>query len=180
MTSEKLIEVDLVTRSDDPDVTDAFDRITARLGRVANFHRTLANSPALFNNFTGLTRALLMETKVEPLERELAVCCVLMRHRGDYEFAGHSRYALSVGATEEQIANLCSPENDHVYNDRQRAIVRFARRFAADPVERSSLADDNIEAYLDNRQRIELGVILAIYMGMAHFWALFDIPVDSQ
>jgi alkylhydroperoxidase family enzyme len=107
------------------------------------------------------------------------VCHVLQRHKCDYELASHGGYIKSRGITEEQFANLGNPAKDHLFTERQREILRFARRFAADPAEIDSLPDHNIEAHLNNRQRIELGMILAVYMGISHFWTMFDIPPDA-
>jgi hypothetical protein len=51
--------------------------------------------------------------------------------------------------------------------------------FAANPSERGDFHDNGIETILENRERIELGLTLAMYIGMAHFTAVFDVPDDD-
>jgi alkylhydroperoxidase family enzyme len=174
----KMIHVDLQDDSDHPDGIETFEKLRAKSG-VGNIHRTYANSPTVFKNIIGLAHALRFTTKVDHIDRELALCVVLERHQGHYELAPHQKFAILLGATEEQVLNVRNPARRDLYSERQQAILRFAERFAADPSERDSLPDDRIEDYLDNRQRIELGVNLAVYMGLAHFTSLFDVPPES-
>ncbi len=176
---KKLIQVDLVDESTHPDAIETFALIKTK-SRIGNIHRTMANSPTVFKNFIGMSYALRYTTLLNPLERELAICCVLERHQSDYELSAHRPFALALGATEEQVMNIRNPDKRGLYSDRQRAILRFAERLAADPSERDSLESDAIEDYLDNRERIELGMTLGIYMGMAHFTALFNVPMESE
>jgi alkylhydroperoxidase family enzyme len=176
----KKVSVDLVQESDNEDVLSTFAllRSLSNVGLV-NIHRTIANSPKVFPRFIGLAHALRNDTNLDPAERELAICCVLERHHGLYELAPHRRLGVRAGLTEAQLANACNPDaSAELYTERQRAILRFAERFAADPAERDALPDDNIEMYLDNRQRIELALTLALYVGLAHFTGVLAVPHD--
>ena len=116
---------------------------------------------------------------LDPADRELAICCVLERHDGEYELPPHRRFALTLGVTEEQLANVRNPEARHLFSDRQRAILDFAERIAADPSERDRFGPDRLEQFLDNRERVELGLVLALYMAMSHFTSIFDIEVQN-
>lgn len=178
MSGTEKIAVGLVDEPDHPDAVETFERIRAKSG-IGNIHRTLANSPTVFKNFIGLSHALRYTTEIDPVERELAICCVLERHHGDYELEPHRRFAKVLGATDEQIANVGHPERGDLFDGRQRAVLHFARLLAADPSERADLTTGDFEAHFDNRQRIELGLTLAIYMGLAHFTALFDVPEED-
>ncbi len=101
------------------------------------------------------------------------------RHQGDYELAPHRRFALALGASEEQVANVRNPAAHALYTERQRAVLRFAERFAADPSERDRLEESGIENYLNSRERVELAMNLALYLGMAHFTGVLDVPDES-
>ena len=163
----------LVQDSDEPDVVETF----GKLPRVHNIHRILANSPAVFARFTGFAHALRFETLIPPAERELAILCVLERHQGDYEAAYHRSFALTFDVTQKQVDNVLRPDSA-CYDDRQRAVLRFAARFAAEPDERVALPDDNIETYYDDRERLELALTLTLYLGLARFTNIVDVPDD--
>jgi alkylhydroperoxidase family enzyme len=178
MGKGKQIAVDLVKTTEHPDVIETFARIEAKSG-IGNIHRTLANSPAVFKAFIGLSHALRYSTALDPIERELAICCVLERHEGGYELVPHRRFAVVLGASEAQVLNVGKPDRSDLFSERQQAVLRFAARFAADPAERDALPSDNLEAFLVNRERIELGMTLGIYMGLSHFTALFAVPEDD-
>jgi alkylhydroperoxidase family enzyme len=176
--SASRIPVDLVHESQDPIVAETFAFLKTKAG-VGNIHRFVANSPAVFKHFIGLAYALRYETELDPLERELAICCVLERHEGTYELAPHRRMAAICGATEEQIAQVSRPDRDDLFSSRQQAVLRFAAHMGADPAERGDLPDHGVETWLTNRQRIELGFTLALYMGLAHLTGVFDVPLDD-
>lgn len=179
MGQGKRITVDLVRQSDDPDVSATFERLAGKSIGIVNIHRTIANSPAVFNRFIGLAHALRFETELDPGERELAILVVLECHHGDYELSKHRRLASAAGVSDAKIAHVRSPDAEPgLFSARERAILAFAEHFAADPAARPDAVDDAIEAWLDNRQRIELGLTLALYMGLAHFTALLDVPED--
>lgn len=179
MGQGKRITVDLVEHSDHPDVTMTFERLSAKPIGIVNIHRTLANSPAVFNRFIGLAHALRFETQIDPGERELAILVVLERHEGDYELDKHRAIARAAGVDDAKIAHVRSPDaKPGLFSDRERAILAFAEHFAADPADRPADVDDAIEHHLDNRQRIELGLTLALYLGLAHFTALLGVPED--
>jgi alkylhydroperoxidase family enzyme len=146
---------------------------------LVNIHRTIANSPSVFSRFIGFAHALRNDTQIDPAERELAILCVLERHEGVYELVAHRRLAARAGLSEAQITNVRRPDAADVYSDRQRAILRFAEHFAADPRERDALPASGIESHLDNRQRIELGLTLALYLGLSHFTGVLDVPHDA-
>lgn len=179
MGQGKRIAVELVQHSDHPEVLDTFERLAGKSIGIVNIHRTIANSPVVFDRFIGLAHALRFETELDPGERELAILVVLERHHGDYELGKHRRIAQAAGVSEAKIAHVRSPDaQPGLFSARERAILAFAEHFAADPGDRPASADDAIEHHLGNRQRIELGLTLALYLGLAHFTALLDVPED--
>jgi alkylhydroperoxidase family enzyme len=184
MGTGKRIPVELVREPVHPDAIATFEKLAGRqmgIGiAIANIHRTLANSPTVFANFIHLANALRNDTKVDPAERELAILAVLQRHGGDYEIVPHRRLGAKLGLTGQQLDHVSNPDAAGVYTPRQQAILRFALFFAADPADRHRHQDHGIEEYLDNRQRIELSLNLAIYMGLAHLTGVLDVPPDAE
>ena len=175
MQEERRIPVELVYETDVPEVAATF----TRLPRIGNLHRTIANSPHIFPHYVALGQSLRFQTLIEPTERELAILCVLLRHGGDYEYVLHREYAISLGLSEAEVDHTTRPDETSVYSERQRALLRFAERFAADPAIRPTLPEDRITDYLDNRTLIELSLTLAMYIGAAHLTAVLDVPHET-
>jgi alkylhydroperoxidase family enzyme len=187
MTHGKRIPIDLVEEPTDPLVKEIFDSLIER-GRklglggsgIGNIHRTMANSPKVFQALLQLANTLRNETTVDPLERELAILCALHMHGGDYEIVPHGVLARKLGASEDQLTYVTDPDRPGIYSPRQRAILRFAQRFAAMPGNRAQYEDDNIREYLDNRQLIELAFTLSSYVGGAHLTSVLDVPAEKS
>jgi alkylhydroperoxidase family enzyme len=175
----KKTPIDLVYETDNPEVLETFEKVKGKTG-IGKIHRLVANSPTVFGRFIGLAHGLRHNTILDPLERELAICCGLERHNGHYELVPHRQFAIMLGATEAQVANVCnSGDPSAPFTDRQRAILRFAEKVAADPDRIGELEEDGVEAYLNNQERVELALNVAIYIGLAHLTGALDIPKED-
>ena len=180
MAEKGRIPVELVYESSDPNVLATFEKLGTKSVGIVNIHRTFANSPVVFARFIAFAHALRFETILDPAERELAICCVLARHEGDYELKQHRKLAKQAGLSDEQIENIgTASRRTDLYSDRQRAILRFSERTAATVAERSAMPESDIETYLNNRERVELALTLALYIGLAYFTGVLDVPYDG-
>lgn len=175
MAKGKPATVELVQNSDHPDVIATLARVGSATG-VANIHRVLANSPAVFAAYINFVYALRKETLLPPIDRELGILVVLERHGGDYELPPHRRLATTLGLTDDQIANVRADGSDALFSDRQNSIRRFAERFGADPADRDALPADDLAAHLNSQEIVELALSLMLYMGMSHFTSVIEIP----
>lgn len=189
MNERSPIAIDLVQEAEHPDVIATFERLNARRAKtggdvsakgvvIGNIHRTVANSPSVFKAFVSMADALRNETQIDPAERELAILCALDLHGDDYEIKPHRMLARMAGLSEPEIENVADPESP-VYNDRQRAILRFAKLLATSPSERWSRPDPHIQDYLDNRGLIELALNVSCYIGFARLTDVLDIPREA-
>lgn len=171
------VPVDLVRETDDPIVNEVFGRLSQKPTGVVNIHRTIGNSPEVFSAFIGLAHALRFKTRIDPGERELAILRALHIHHGGYEIAHHRRIGAAAGLTEREMDLACSNASPDELGGRKAAVVAFGDSFARGegmPVERIQALVET----LDNRTRIELALTLALYVGLAHFTAAMDVPVD--
>lgn len=178
MTDKQRVAIDLVRESEHPEAQATFEKLAAGSVGVVNIHRAIANSPTVFARFIGFAHALRFETALDPAERELAILRVLERCDGRYEIVHHRRMGRAAGLSEAELDHVGDPGEPHaIYNDRQRAILDFADRFAAgagiDP-----RAAEALSAHLDSRGRVELALTLAFYLGLAHFTNSIDVPID--
>jgi alkylhydroperoxidase family enzyme len=174
---EKL-PIALVEHPTDPKVLDTFARLEANGGRPVNIHRTVANSPAIFEKFVAFAWSLRLESELKPAERELAIVRVLEHGKGEYELKHHRRMAGGAGLSREKIAALSSKVVDLAHFDaREAAIIKLVDAFASGGGVDDAARHD-IKAMFSDRQVVELGLTLALYFGLAHFTNLLDVPLD--
>ena len=172
------LPVTLVTEPTDPVVADVFERLSKGTVGVVNIHRTIAASPDVFAAFIGLAHALRFKTQIGAAARELAILRVLELHHGHYEIGHHTKMAIAAGASEAQAKGATAAQLDpELYDDAQRAVLRYAEAFAIGTGVPPHVALA-LEQHLDNRQRVELTMTLALYVGLAHLTCSLDVPVD--
>jgi 4-carboxymuconolactone decarboxylase len=172
------LPVELVHHSDHPDALATFETLSKGSVGIVNIHRTLAQSPTMFARFIGLAHALRFETELDPAERELAILRVLERNGGTYEVAHHRRMGAAAGLTEAQMdATAGEGAPAALFDERQQAVLAFADHFAANQGVSADVAEQLVR-HLDPRQRVELGLTLALYLGLAHLTNMLAVPGD--
>jgi 4-carboxymuconolactone decarboxylase len=172
------LPIALVEQPTDSRVLDTFARLQANGGRPVNIHRTVAQSPAIFEKFVAFAWCLRLESDLKPAERELAIVRVLELGRGEYELRHHRRMAAAAGLSRDQIAAL-SPKvvNLTLFDDREAAILRMVDAFCSGGGVDDATQRD-IKAMFSDRQIVELGLTLALYFGLAHFTNMLAVPLD--
>jgi len=172
------LPIALVEHPSDTKVLDTFARLEANGARPVNIHRTVAQSPAIFEKFVAFAWSLRLESELKPAERELAIVRVLELSRGEYELKHHRRMAGAAGLSREKIAALSSKSVDlNLFDAREAAILKMVDAFASgDGIDDATQGD--LKTMFSDRQIVELGLTLALYFGLAHFTNLLDVPVD--
>ncbi len=120
--------VPYLTREDLPEADrDIFDNLVRDRGQpVGNIFRTLANTPRLLRRFLALGGDLRNGTAIDPRLRELAILTVGRIADAQYEFVHHWNIALRAGVTREKLNALGEFENSPVFNEEERAVIRYA------------------------------------------------------
>ena len=104
----------------------AYDRMLSERGALHIF-LALANIPNLLDPLLSFTREMREGAAIEPRLRELAIMTVALVTGASYEFDHHWDSALVAGVRREQLEQLADAETSDVFDDRERAIVRYAR-----------------------------------------------------
>jgi alkylhydroperoxidase family enzyme len=143
---------------------ELYDRISRERGAapVGNIFRTLANAPNLFRRFNALGGELRNGTQLDPKLRELALMTVGRLTGAEYEFVHHWNISLQVGVRREQLEHLADFETSALFNDRERAVMRYASEATLD-VKVGDATFDALRQFLDNRRIMELVMNVAFY-----------------
>jgi len=141
-----------------------YDRLVRERGGapVGNIFRTLANAPNLLRRFNALGGELRNGTQLDPKLRELALMTVGRLTNADYEFTHHWNISLQVGVRREQLEHLAEFETSPLFNDHERAVMRYALEATRD-VKISDGVFNGLRGFLDNRRIMELVMNVAFY-----------------
>ncbi len=80
----------------------------------------------------------------------------------EYEFVHHWNMSLRLGVTREKLEHLADFESAAVFNDQERAVMRYAAE-ATHNVKVSDATFNALRGFLDNRRIMELVMNVAFY-----------------
>jgi alkylhydroperoxidase family enzyme len=140
-----------------------FDRLEEERGKsVENVFTAIANIPDVCEAVLHVATSLRKQTIIDRRFRELAVLTVGMETKSEYEFEHHWNSAVKAGVSHEQLQHLAEFETSPLFNDRERAVMRYARE-ATVQGEVTDSTWDALCIFLDLQQRMELVLTVAWY-----------------
>jgi alkylhydroperoxidase family enzyme len=166
---------DIVAPATADDGTD----LTTMLARLPEIMRTMLRHPALFARQTDIGIQLLAHGTLPERDRELAILRIGWLCGAPYEWGEHVLIAKKVGITSAEIAATTIGSAAPDWNDHERAIVRAVEELHAD-----AMISDATWAALaqrfDERQLIELPVVIGQYQTVAYYQNALRIPLHHD
>ena len=171
--------VPYLNRDDLPEADrEIFDNLTRERGNVGNIFRALANTPNLLRRFLALGGELRNGTALDPKLRELALMTVGRLTEATYEFTHHWNLARAVGVPREQLEALADWERSPVFNDQDRAVIRYAVE-ATQNVKVSDSTWNAALGVLDRRRMMELVQNVAFYNMVVRILVPVGVEVEE-
>jgi alkylhydroperoxidase family enzyme len=170
LTREELPEADR-------DIWDKF--VQARGSEPGHVHRIVANAPNLLRRFLGLADELRNGTELDPKLRELALMTVGRIAKADYEFLHHWNISLRVGVKREQLEQLADFEHAAVFNDQERAVMRYAAEVTTN-VNVGDATFNSLRGFLDNRRLLELTMNVAFYNAVVRILVPLGVELEAD
>jgi AhpD family alkylhydroperoxidase len=112
--------------------------------------------------------ALLYDGLVPHKLKEMCRLYISVAHQCGYCSTVRSRKALAEGLTEELVAELPAFEASPKFSQREKAALRYARRFKADDIS-SDAAYDDLKKHFTDEEIIEIGMVCAQTLGVGMF-----------
>lgn len=143
--------------------------------------RVMAHAPEALVGFATQGRALLTETLLDPVLRELVILTVAHAVDSAYEINEHERIAAKLGAAPEKIAAL-RPGNEAQIAAALTQAEQQARRFALQCVADGNADDATFAAMRESysaQELVELVLCIAFYQGAALFLRVFGIEPEA-
>lgn len=144
-----------------------------------HIHRAIANAPNLLRRFSGLALELRNHTKLDPRLRELALMTVGRIAGAEYEFVHHWNIALAVGVRRDQLEQLADFERSPVFNEHERAVMRYAAEVTSN-IKVSDSTFDALRQFLDNRRIMELAMNVAFYNAVVRIIVPIGVELESD
>jgi alkylhydroperoxidase family enzyme len=122
----------------------------------------LANAPKILDAMMTMAGALRNDTIFERRFRELGIVMVGLVTRSAYEFDHHWNAALAAGVLREQLENLAQFETSPHFDDKERAVLRYAKE-ATETGEVRDASWDALRRHFDTQQAMEVVLTVAWY-----------------
>jgi alkylhydroperoxidase family enzyme len=170
-----------ITRNDlaeaDREIFDQF--VKERGNQPGHVHRVVANAPNLLRRFLGLANELRNGTQLDPKLRELALMTVGRLAKAEYEFTHHWNISLRVGVKREQLEHLGDFETSALFNDQERAVMRYAAE-ATTNITVSDATFNALREFLDNRRITELVMNVAFYNAVVRVLVPLGVELEAD
>lgn len=92
---------------------------------VLNINKMMAHAEHSVRHFMRMGNSLLTQAKLDARLRELAILRIATLCDSRYEWYQHEILAKQVGVTEEQISAVRQGKDSRVFNDQERAVLRY-------------------------------------------------------
>jgi alkylhydroperoxidase family enzyme len=170
-----------LTRNDLPEVDRGiYDQFIKDRGvGPGHIHRTVANAPNLLRRFLSLADELRNGTQLDPRLRELALMTVGRIGNAEYEFVHHWNISLKVGVKREQLERLAEFETAPVFNDQERAVMRYAAEVTTN-IKVSDATFEALRGFLDNRKITELAMNVAFYNAVVRILVPLGVELEPD
>lgn len=156
---------------------ELFGKIRSTGREPVNLHRVLAVAPDVGGAMVDLALVLRQSTLVSPEYRELMILRTAQLEGGHYEFAAHSKIALSSGLTSAQIAALETWTGGDLFTERHCAILGYADALAA----RARVPDAvyfNLARYFSPNEIVELTIAAGFYACVSRISCGLAVALD--
>ncbi len=176
-TEPRIEPIDLDDVTDD-ELRDTLAGALTRDGRPLNIFGVLGHHPKLLKRFNLLGGFILNKGLLPERERELVILRVGWNARAVYEFGQHTVIGKRCGLTDDEIAALTKPADDHPWNADDRALIALADDLAAD----DCVSDErwsSLAARWSDAELIELLVVAGFYRLVSGFLNSAGVQLDD-
>lgn len=159
---------------------DAWQR-SMKVRNDATFIETLGNAPELFDWYTGFYREIFYGGRVEAPLKELLRLRLSTRHGCRSCNLGNRRDAAAAGIDPEKLAAI-DQANVNVFDARERSVLALADEMALESSDGTMSRElyDELRNHFDDGEIMELGMTMAVLVGMAKFLFVFDLVEREQ
>ena len=144
-----------------------------------NIFTTLGQHPRLFRAWLRYSARLMPFGSLPRRDTELVILRVAWQCRSAYEWNQHVALALRVGLTQAEVAGAAEGPSAIIFTARQRSLLAASDELLAERA-LSDVTWSAVRAILDDRQAIELCLLVGHYQGLASAVGGLGIQVEER
>ena len=157
----------------------AYDRMLYERGDpTPHIFLALANIPNLLDPLLTFTREMREGAVIEARLRELAIMTVGFVTGASYELNHHRNSALKAGVRREQLEQLADAETSDAFDEKERAIVRYAREVTLS----LAVSDETwsaLRGQFSVRETMDIVMAVAWYNAVARMLLPMEIEMED-
>jgi alkylhydroperoxidase family enzyme len=162
-----------------PPYLASYDRMLRERGDPPlHVFAALANIPDLLGPLLTFTREMREGAAIETRLRELAIVAVALTTGATYEFNHHWNSALKAGVRRTQLEQLADAETSDAFNDKERAVVRYARE-ATLSLNVSNETWSALRSQFSVRESMDVVMAVAWYNAVARVLLPLEIELED-
>ncbi|MEX2245713.1 MAG: carboxymuconolactone decarboxylase family protein [Dehalococcoidia bacterium] len=154
-----------------------FERIGQDPMGVLNIYRALSHSPEALRRFMAFGRYLLMQGKLDPKLREMAILRAGMICRSPYEVGQHIRIGRAAGLTDAQIKAIAAPHTG-IFDPREMAVLAYAGEMTA-AARVSDATFEAVRSFFNEEEIVELTLVTGFYNLVSRTLNALEVDVDA-
>jgi len=153
---------------------------TIPLDRIPEIMFTMCRYPDLWRRYMDLSIQIQGAAAVLPVRaRKLAILRTGWLCQAPYEFGEHVNQSLRAGLTTEEIERIVTGSSAPEWNANDRAVLRATEELHANAMV-SDEVWDQLSAFLDEAQRVELLILIGQFVATAYFQNSLRLRLETN
>ena len=169
----------------DGDFRDFYGAVTALLGRVPHFYRTISNAPFLAMLFLPINAAAQREwpgTRISGKVKEMVVIKTSHTNGCDYCYAHNTSLGQAAGITHEQIIAMSSDDylTSDLFNELEKAAILWAENMTRNTAQANTEAFDRMRANFTEGEIVEVSMLCSMFNMINRINDSLDVLIEEQ
>lgn len=169
----------------DGELGEFYDAVTALMGRVPHFYRTISHAPLLAMLFLPINAANQREwpgARLSGRIKEMVVIKTSHVNGCEYCYAHNTSLGMAAGITQEQIIDISSDDykESALFTERERAAIMWAENVTKNNAQKNDALYERVNAHFSDAEIVELTLICAMFNMINRINDSLDVTIEDQ
>jgi len=150
------------SKTDNPTVKEAFERMRKKRGKVTNIYKALAHKPAILSTIGPFVASVQQPDELDAKLKERIILRVSRINCSAYCVHAHEQISAKMGFTPDEIAETADPEAAKI-SAAEKAALRYAEALTVNPGNIPDEVFDELKSHYSESQIVEITAVAALY-----------------